>query len=367
MLHLRSVALVLLLSLGSALPGQSEPAQKPEDSQKVPKQLGIGDMAPPLAIEKWIKGEPIQAFEKGKVYVVEFWATWCGPCISGMPHLTKLQKKYEDKGLRIIGVTSEDPRGNTLEAVKKLVTRQGDEKMGYSVAWDKGSTTNDAYMEAAGQNGIPCAFVVDGEGRVAYIGHPMAMDKPLEAIVAGKYDLAKARESSKLMAALQASFQQRDWQSAVKGIDALIAVDASRSAELLPQKFFILLLPMKEPEKAYAFGRELLEKQLKDEHEALNALAWSILDEGEIEKRDFDLALAMASRASELTKGLDPAVLDTLALAYHKKGNSKKALEVQKKAIEIASEDMKEPLSERLKVYEEAVGNGADGKKQKVE
>lgn len=46
-------------------------------------------------------------FQKGNVYVVEFWATWCQPCIAGMPHLSRLQEKYAKDGVFIISVTNE--------------------------------------------------------------------------------------------------------------------------------------------------------------------------------------------------------------------------------------------------------------------
>ena len=55
--------------------------------------LAVGDNAPELKIEKWIKGGGFDRLEKGKVYVIDMWATWCVPCIAGMPHLTKLQQK----------------------------------------------------------------------------------------------------------------------------------------------------------------------------------------------------------------------------------------------------------------------------------
>src|SRR5262249_30052693 len=130
-----------------------------------------------------------------KVYIVEFWATWCGPCLAAQPHLTETQAKYKDKGLTIIGMTSEDPR-NTLEKVEKMV-KEREDKMGYTVAWDKGRTTNKAYMDAANQNGIPCAFIVNQDGQVAYIGHPMEMDEPLEQIIAGKHDIKAAAKKFK--------------------------------------------------------------------------------------------------------------------------------------------------------------------------
>src|SRR5262245_56325780 len=143
---------------------ESKPAETMPD---LPARLSIGDKAPALSIEKWIKGEPVKAFEKDKVYVVEFWATWCPPCVKSFPHLTELQKKLKDKGVTIVGVTSDDPN-NSLSAVESMVTKFGDEKMGYTIAWDKGRETSRAYMEAARRGGIPCAFVVDKEGLLAW-------------------------------------------------------------------------------------------------------------------------------------------------------------------------------------------------------
>ncbi len=65
--------------------------------------LNIGDPAPSLQVREWIKGRPIQRFEKGHIYVVELWATWCGPCIAAMPHLSALAREYKDK-VTILGI-----------------------------------------------------------------------------------------------------------------------------------------------------------------------------------------------------------------------------------------------------------------------
>jgi len=63
----------------------------------------IGDPAPPLRVTQWIKGTPVDQFEKGRVYVIEFWATWCKPCVAAMPHLSVLTREYKEK-VTVIGI-----------------------------------------------------------------------------------------------------------------------------------------------------------------------------------------------------------------------------------------------------------------------
>src|SRR5690242_16512330 len=66
--------------------------------------LNLGDAAPTLTVSTWIKGDKFDKFEPGKTYVIEFWATWCGPCRVSIPHLTELAHKYKDQGVRVLGV-----------------------------------------------------------------------------------------------------------------------------------------------------------------------------------------------------------------------------------------------------------------------
>lgn len=172
-----------------AQPAVKQPAKTTDKAVK----LAVGDKAPALKVEKFIKGEEITGFEKGHVYVIEFWATWCPPCQKSIPHLTDLQKEYKDKNLTIIGVdVAEDRNGkydaSTLAAVEKFVKDKGD-KMNYTVAYDGGAKAMDnAYMKAGGQNGIPAAFIVDGEGKIAWIGNPLDdnFKTQIKKVVGGK-------------------------------------------------------------------------------------------------------------------------------------------------------------------------------------
>src|SRR5690606_2359608 len=65
--------------------------------------LSVGDKMPEFRYSKWIKGEPIKQFDDNKIYIFEFWATWCGPCIQQMPHLSQIAKEYAGRA-EVIGV-----------------------------------------------------------------------------------------------------------------------------------------------------------------------------------------------------------------------------------------------------------------------
>jgi thiol-disulfide isomerase/thioredoxin len=160
--------------------------------------LKVGDRAPKLQTGKWVQGEPVKDFEKGKAYIVEFWATWCPPCRTSIPHLNETYEKFKDKGLIVIG---QDCSERDESLVAPFVKKMGD-KMTYRVALDdktssKGGQMAKTWMEAAGQNGIPTAFLVDTKGVIAWIGHPMELKEQVIAdVLAGKAPVSKGAESN---------------------------------------------------------------------------------------------------------------------------------------------------------------------------
>jgi thiol-disulfide isomerase/thioredoxin len=171
--------------------------------------LKPGDPAPPIKVAAWTQGGPVEKFLPGKVYVVEFWATWCGPCRTSIPHLDKLSKKYAGK-VEFIGVSvwefDEDPVGHVARFVKEM----GDQ-MTYTVAVDDAQKTMaTTWMEAAAQEGVPSAFIVGKEGKILWIGHPMEMDEPLAQVVAGTFDAARfAAEYAEQQAGRAARMEKR--------------------------------------------------------------------------------------------------------------------------------------------------------------
>lgn len=163
------------------------------DAQKVPEGRGtiavkakkkppaVGTMAgaadgPPeisaAAWKNWTSADgkaPTLASLKGKVVVVEFWATWCGPCVAGIPHLNELHTKHAGEGLVILSLTDQ-----AAGAVEKFVDGRG---AGMSYTVGMGSESGSDY----GVSGIPQAFVIDRGGKLVWEGHPA--DKGFDAAI----------------------------------------------------------------------------------------------------------------------------------------------------------------------------------------
>jgi thiol-disulfide isomerase/thioredoxin len=340
-----------------------------EKSSKMPFALMVGDEAPGLMTSKWIQGDPIGKFKSGHVYVIDFWATWCGPCIASIPHVAELSKKYKGKAT-VIGMNIWQPDPAEVEP---FVKKMGD-KMPYAVATDivpQGADANTGkmavgWMNAAGQRGIPAVFIVNGGGVVAWIGHPSEMDEPLEEIVKGTWDLAgyaKTHEKKMEIAAKAMPIEERlfaaagaeKWEEALTACDELIALDPEEFGQVAVFKFQMLLQRVGDTEKAYAYAREVAKGPLGKEAWALNGIAWYIVDPAfELEPRDVDLAMELAKKANEITEGKDAQVLDTLARVYFTQGDASKAIELQNKAITLIGEEDKTEYEKALAEYEAA-------------
>jgi thiol-disulfide isomerase/thioredoxin len=335
--------------------------------------LGVGDPAPAIQVKEFVKGAPVSSLEKGKRYVVEFWATWCGPCRVSIPHLTELQKKHPEVTFIGVSVWEQDQKG-----VRPFVQQMGD-KMAYTVAMDdvpEGARGNEgkmakSWMEAAGQDGIPTAFLIDRDTRIAWIGHPMGLDEPLEKVAAGTWDVAAARtqfqkdqarrgKMRELQEKLTKAQQSGDPHQMLAALDQAIAEDPAMEAPLGLQRYFVLSRGIKDPEQAEVYGSHLVDSVLKDNAAALNELAWSIVapEAPKANASAVKLALKAAQRADELAQGKDPGIADTLARAYFEAGSPAKALAAQERAVRLAKGTPVENdpgVKQRLEQYRKAI------------
>jgi thiol-disulfide isomerase/thioredoxin len=322
--------------------------------------LSIGDPAPKLKVKEFVKGEPVKALEKDNIYVVEFWATWCGPCKESIPHLTKLQKEFKD--IVVIGVSVSE---QDFDKVKPFVKEMGD-KMDYRVAIDSVPAGKDAedgamnktWMNAAEQEGIPTAFIVGKDGLIAWIGHPGEMDKPLGEIVAGKYDVkaaavaykAEKARAEKIRTIAEKLEKVDDAKEMLTIVDEAIRGDAVLERWFGPNKFNALYHI--DTDKAADYGRRLIDGPIKSDPSQLTEVAWYVLSSWQAEKNLVQLAVDAADKAVKLTDGKDPTVLDTLAYGYFRNGDTAKAIETEERALKLAPD--KKHLKERLARFQKA-------------
>ncbi len=123
-----------------------------------------GYPAPPATIEnaefKLVDGGTFNLkASKGKVILINLWATWCGPCRKEMPELVKMQDKYRDKGFEIIGLDT-DPE--SPEEIKEFAEKMN---LNYKLGWAESEMVNE-FFKLAQMNGIPQSFLINREGKL---------------------------------------------------------------------------------------------------------------------------------------------------------------------------------------------------------
>lgn len=154
----------------------------------------VGKKAPDLTIQTLNgKGTFSLASAQGKAVIVDFWATWCGPCKQSFPKLEELSKRLGDK-VEIIGISVDDEKKGVLEFAKENGAT-------FAIGWDEGHKIAARWKVGT----MPTTFIVDGEGTVRFIhdgyhdGETKQMEKEIVSLWEDKSSgekLAKSSEES---------------------------------------------------------------------------------------------------------------------------------------------------------------------------
>jgi len=371
----------LLLACTGLLSAMAQTTPKAVANASVRREvaLKVGDPAPPLVAAKWIKGTPVTTYLPGKVYVVEFWATWCGPCRASMPHLSELANRYKDKAVVVSFnvqelIAGKDKNGDYVAKVERFVKRLGD-GMDYTVAADtRDGVMWNTWMKAAGLGGIPAAFIIDQTGKIAWIGHPAMMDKVLDMVVQGSYDengkqqlaewtTERRKKTASLKAELATAEKNGDFNKAIEFTEAISDISVFDVASMFIKKYE--LLNQVDAVKARQFALESMKTRANDPL-TLQALAMSIVNkDGQNEgKPDYALALSIMKQVTSRFDTEDPFAASNLAKAYYKAGDLTNAVKTQQKVIDILNDvslveqkqSVKDQARKDMATYQSAMG-----------
>ena len=364
---------LLAFACCTAVANSSHAFQKTSaDDKKSSPALDIGSDAPSLDISNWVsngdgKFKEVTDFKPDNVYVVEFWATWCPPCIAAMPHISSLQNEYEDKGVQIISVSDEGLKKVEKFLEKKVrgsVETYGELTANYCLTTDPDKSVKKSYMRAAGETGIPVAFIVGKTGKIEWIGHPNRIEKPLQQVVAGEWDrdAAKAKRQEKIEAKREAklaakrreanlkieagkvdetmelitkSIINKDMDKAMEQFDEAIALNTGKDKDFLYMKKYQVM------EKAGMEGSNELFAKLASEVTSADAkadLAFSVaklkLIGAKPTQPTIDKARVLIDEA--IAEDDDVMLLDIQAHLAHFQGKLDEAIEIQTRALETA-------------------------------
>ncbi|WP_292198677.1 TlpA disulfide reductase family protein [Mesorhizobium sp.] len=325
--------------------------------------LQIESPAPSIQAETWLRGEPLTSFEPGKVYIVEFWATWCDSCVDGMPHLMQLQEKYRESGVEIVGVAASE-RAPTADEARSTLDAWLTEKfphLNYRIAFDSTGEMDKLWMEPSFSFWIPTSFVVDRDGCIAFIGAPTELDEVLPKVLNGSWrtsDKAKSADAERIAEGepiareqalkkpikdrYRAAVEKRNWKTALSAIEEGIALMPDNLG-FRRSHVNLLLHKMKDMQVGLPVMRQFVRDAINRNSEnwmvaALDELFFPNYDHSHFPSAE---RLAMGKQLSEHILALNPPESDKrkllpyrlAALYYHESGNKDRAIELIELAL----------------------------------
>jgi len=304
------------------------------------KPLELGDMAPEIKIKEWLKGST-QSIKAGKgktIFVVEFWATWCGPCKASIPHLSDIYNKKKDENVEIIGISNEP-----LETVTEFVKEAG---FTYNVGIDDDSYTTKLYMD--GVSGIPHAFIIGKKGTILWAGHPMnGLDQALDAIIKGKYNIKDQVEMTALKKKLEQAMQNKDIDASIQAAKDILAIFPNDEPTL---QLFVSLCEYKGDVSSVTNVLEEISNNKKTDSATLNNIAGSFIFFNDFKFRNIKKALEYAQKSIQLER--TQRSINTLARIYFELGMVEKSIALEEEALKMTnSPEEKETLQQFLNYY----------------
>ncbi|MES0076735.1 TlpA disulfide reductase family protein [Mesorhizobium sp. M0058] len=339
--------------------------------------LRMGSPAPSIKVEDCLRGEPLADFQSGKVYIVEFWATWCELCAAEMLELMQLQEKYKDSGLEVVGIAADEDAPTAVEARTKLDAWLAEKcpDLNHRIAFDFTGEMKKLWREPSFCVGLPTSFVVDRDGCIAFIGHPSQLGEVLPKVLKGSWrtsNKAKAADQERIATSeplargqalkkpiddrFWAAVKLEDWKTALWAIEEGIALMPDDLNFRLAHAH-LLLHKIQDMWTGLPVMRQLVRDAIDKNTEdwmvsALDQLFHPANDHSRLPPAE---RFAMGKELSEHILALNPPQGDSpkfrsypaAARYYHENGNNDRAIELVELAL--TSLDGPDPIPAELK------------------
>lgn len=216
--------------------------------------LQLGAPAPALATNlQWTHKRLETSSLSGKILIVKFWASWCGPCVHGMPKLDEIVKQHRTEDIRAIAIAAKEKDADAYLGLSKFI----DENFGetaISFANDTSGQMWANWMVSAGERNLPTIFIVGRDGRLLFIGSESELTKVIPGILDGTWESSgRMNAFNDIRTRVYAQHVQRDaereqfslyeesgqWDKALAMADAAIA-DHPLALTMWPAKIRLL-------------------------------------------------------------------------------------------------------------------------------
>lgn len=315
----------------------------------LPGVFTVGDVAPEMKIPVygWSKGEWKASLPKGRIWVVETFSSAYPECVARMPVLSEWARR-DPARLGVIAVSIAEREWDELDGWVEVRRDQID----FEVARDESGEWIRAWMDASLMDVVPTTFIVDAEGRLAWLGPSSFAEEPLANILSGTYDFAGAvalsltnareavrvrdlrKQAEPLEKELREAWAAGDRAKALSAADKIIALDPILFSKVASLKFYVMLVEERKPAEAYGFARARTATAGVEDSEFINAVAYLIATEDIPDAdRDLDYALELARRVDGWAKGESPAFQETLGRVQFLRGFVEEAIGHMERAI----------------------------------
>lgn len=329
-------------------------------------ELRVQPGAPvPNLAARWIRGDPVTKFDAGRVYVLEFWSTWCGGCIASIPELNRLARQFSrDATFIALHVWPQQSAPQPEDFLAKRAAA-GQPVYELPVALDVDGALARCWLDATETTGLPTAMIIDRQSRLVWFGDVKDLERSLDQVVAGTIDVAGGVDAMKrriqvgrLAKESDRAIEAKNFDQAAALMTEAVSIDPDAVAPWVPSTYGHLFAVSGDRAVAASFVDKIKAGPLGNRPDVLAGFADVILHFQPADMRDLDFAGALAEQATRASEFRDARVVLTLADIRLEQDNRSGAIEALQRGVAAATDDKaRTQLTKKLETVRAKQGN----------